>query len=318
MISFHALRRAQTSITTGPIARAERAHQRRLFRRGRFLLIGYGACIGAIVAVSLAQRFEMPIGRLLALPAEHVSAAVRTAEALVLLMTGLLLLIAHLLIVLFALQTASAAVAREKRARTWESLLLTTIDARQIVIGKWWATVQTTFHLYGWLLLWRGAVGLWLIATTRGMSAGAPAIALLVAVLLVAYPLVTMGIAAALGILASVVAHKETTAQRLAVGLHFSLIAGGLLAALGLIMFSPLNASTLWASAVSLASFAPLDGGVLLFNQVLNTGVLLLPRPAVYVLSAVLFAAAGLALICSILLAAQRIAVWQRALPPER
>ncbi len=314
MLSLTALRRAQTNITTGPIARAERAHQRRLFRRGRFVLASYGACIGALAAISLARFFETPIGRLLALPSEQISAAVQTAEALVMLMTSFLVLIAHLLIVSFALQTASAAVAREKRARTWESLLLTTIDARQIVLGKWWATVQTTFHLYGWLLVWRGAVGLWLVATTQD----APAIALFGAGLLVAYPFFNMGVAAALGILASTVARKEGTAQRLAVGLHFSMIAGGVLAALGLIALSPLNASTLWAAALSLASFAPLDGGLLLFNQMLNTSAFLLPGPAVYALSAILFTAVGLALIWSILLAAQRIAVWQRALPPER
>ncbi|MFQ3566720.1 MAG: ABC transporter permease subunit [Aggregatilineales bacterium] len=308
-----ALRRAQTSIITGPIARAERAHQRRLFRRGRFLLAGYGACIGAIVTISLARFFETPIGGLLALPPEQISAAVQTTEALVMLMTSFLVLIAHLLIVLFALQTASASVAREKRARTWESLLLTTIDARQIVLGKWWATMQTTLHLYGWLLLWRGGVGLWLVATTQD----APAIALFGAGLLIAYPFFNMGIAAALGMLASTIARKEGTAQRLAAGLYFSMIAGGVLAALGVIALSPLDASTLWASALSLASFAPLDGGLLLFNQMLNTSAVMLPGPAVYTLATILFTAIGLALICSILLAAQRIAVWQRALPPE-
>lgn len=314
MPSLTALRRAQTSITSGPIARAERAHQRRLFRRGRFLLVGYGACIGAIAITGFARSLETPIGRLLALPPEQISAAMQTAEALVMLMTSFLVLIAHLLIVSFALQTASAAVAREKRARTWESLLLTTIDARQIVLGKWWATVQTTFHLYGWLLLWRGAVGLWLVATTQN----APAMALFGAGLLIAYPSFNIGIAAALGILASTVAGKEGAAHRLAVGLHFSIIAGGVLAALGLIALSPLDNSMLWTSALSLASFAPLDGGMLLFNQMLSTSAFLLPGPAVYALSATLFIAFGLALIYGILLAAQRIAVWQRALPPER
>src|SRR5262249_40556953 len=33
-------------------------------------------------------------------------------------------------------------ITREKEAQTWEMLVLTGIDARQIVRGKWWATIQ--------------------------------------------------------------------------------------------------------------------------------------------------------------------------------
>src|SRR5690606_35757803 len=33
-------------------------------------------------------------------------------------------------------------ILREKQGRTWETLLLTNIDARQIVLGKWWATIR--------------------------------------------------------------------------------------------------------------------------------------------------------------------------------
>jgi hypothetical protein len=37
---------------------------------------------------------------------------------------------------------------RQRRADTWESLILTGIDARQIVLGKWWAVVRQTWRSY--------------------------------------------------------------------------------------------------------------------------------------------------------------------------
>ncbi len=43
---------------------------------------------------------------------------------------------------------AANSIAREKEGQTWEMLVLTGINARQIVRGKWWATVQRQFPRY--------------------------------------------------------------------------------------------------------------------------------------------------------------------------
>jgi ABC-type Na+ efflux pump permease subunit len=37
---------------------------------------------------------------------------------------------------------AGNSITRERHGRTWDALLLTNIDARQIVLGKWWATLM--------------------------------------------------------------------------------------------------------------------------------------------------------------------------------
>src|SRR5262249_24095058 len=45
-------------------------------------------------------------------------------------------------VMLVTLSLAANSISREKNGKTWESLLLTNVDARRIVWGKWGATVQ--------------------------------------------------------------------------------------------------------------------------------------------------------------------------------
>ncbi len=47
-------------------------------------------------------------------------------------------------------------ISREREGQTWEMLVLTGINARQIVRGKWWATVQRQFPRYLMLSFIRG------------------------------------------------------------------------------------------------------------------------------------------------------------------
>lgn len=48
----------------------------------------------------------------------------------------------YIVVTLVTLALAAASISREQTARTWESLLLTNMSARQIVQGKWWATLR--------------------------------------------------------------------------------------------------------------------------------------------------------------------------------
>jgi hypothetical protein len=43
---------------------------------------------------------------------------------------------------------AANSISREREGQTWEMLVLTGVNARQIVRGKWWATVQRQFPRY--------------------------------------------------------------------------------------------------------------------------------------------------------------------------
>jgi hypothetical protein len=51
--------------------------------------------------------------------------------------------VAQYLVVMFiTMGLAANSIAREKQNRTWDTLLLTDLDARRIVWGKWWASLR--------------------------------------------------------------------------------------------------------------------------------------------------------------------------------
>lgn len=60
----------------------------------------------------------------------------------------------YIVVTLVTLALADASISREQTARTWESLLLTNMSARQIVQGKWWATLRALWgdHVLVWFL----------------------------------------------------------------------------------------------------------------------------------------------------------------------
>lgn len=47
----------------------------------------------------------------------------------------------YLIVILITLGLSSNSIARERKGLTWEVLLLTNVDARQVVLGKWWASL---------------------------------------------------------------------------------------------------------------------------------------------------------------------------------
>ena len=48
----------------------------------------------------------------------------------------------YLVVILITLALSAHSIAREKLNRTWDVLLLTNVDAREMVRGKWWASVK--------------------------------------------------------------------------------------------------------------------------------------------------------------------------------
>lgn len=120
------------------ITRAELSHLRRLTAtRSLFRQVthwGRLAMLAGWAAVVLFILLKLPQGRPGVLLWEEI------APLVILLMTGTFIL--HFITVYRSLMLASEATMRERRARTWETLLLTGINTRQLVMGKWWAALR--------------------------------------------------------------------------------------------------------------------------------------------------------------------------------
>jgi ABC-type Na+ efflux pump permease subunit len=302
-----------------PIMRAELAHQQRavLRRGGRMLRALFAFSLVASVGVAALSPLLPQIATALNEPFFYVLEAHRGVLSTLTALLAALLFVQHLLWVSQAAQQASATIAREKQARTWESLLLTGIDARQIIVGKWGATLRTLWEQHQRALLLRALAVVWLalpntagLSLTRGESSvGAVALAALVAAL---YPLMNVSVAAALGVLASLFGRRETTSYQVA-----NLLQGALMIASVGLCFLPILfiRSQAWAQMLPLVFLAPLDGGLLtilgvvLADQELGEWPQLLGAIA---LSAGLYTG----LTWALLRAAQSVAVRQHALPP--
>lgn len=78
----------------------------------------------------------------------------------------------YLVVQLITVGLGANSIRREKQGRTWESLLLTNVDARQIVWGKWWATVRALWDDQLMVALLRFGLAAW--AVTRFVPNAAP------------------------------------------------------------------------------------------------------------------------------------------------
>jgi hypothetical protein len=255
-----------------PVYAAERAN---LARRTRPPRLKFGAAFALLFAASLALTGCL---LLLARTGGSVSAVGSRetyaffSEILRYLNLGLLGMsfVTHLALVFSALILASRSVAREREARTWDALLMTGVDARRLVIGKWWAVLSHVLKADGRNLWLRAAVPIWLGLTgqmSELLSTAphpvvfvlAPAVVLLVSVGMAA-------LAAVCGLMGSLLARDIAGALRSGLGvmalslLLMGMVNGGitpivmwvggmearwLLSALGMILF-----------------LMPLDGGV--------------------------------------------------------
>jgi hypothetical protein len=158
-----------------PIVQAELTFQqrssgarrrRRLLRRllawpGKILL---ALAVMSAVVLLVVEPFVTAIGYDLAsLPAEmHNFAAVILFFIPLIALIPLTLLI-HFRTQLRTLALASNSISREKRGGTWDLLLLTPVSAREIVRGKWWATLKYVWRGYALLTLLRVASLFWLV-----------------------------------------------------------------------------------------------------------------------------------------------------------
>jgi len=116
----------------------------------------------------------------------------------------------YLVLTMITLALASNSISREKRGKTWDNLLLTGVDARQIVWGKWWATLAAMWGDHAAAAALRLGIVAWGVAVLGGEALYQPIIPFLPtmlsylvvgAVLLVGYAVVDAALTAALGLL---------------------------------------------------------------------------------------------------------------------
>lgn len=118
----------------------------------------------------------------------------------------------YVVVTLVTLGLSANSIAREKQGKTWDALLLTGVDARHLVWGKWWATVRTLWKDYALVGMLRLGMVAWLIAATSsefffrpflpGLSAGM-AYLLVGGLVAVLYTVLDAMLTAALGLVAA-------------------------------------------------------------------------------------------------------------------
>jgi ABC-type transport system involved in multi-copper enzyme maturation permease subunit len=138
-------------LNTNPVAHLELHHQWNVIEKSRSGRIWIALALVMLLPALLASLIFFAaalLGRPLASPLTGADASDIGSTALSLGQLSLLTMnvAQYMVVMLVAYGLSSNSIAREKRGRTWENLLLTDISARTIVIGKCWASLRA---LYG-------------------------------------------------------------------------------------------------------------------------------------------------------------------------
>ena len=304
-----------------PVAEAELTHQQRspaLQKWDRWPKIFSGGFIIALIS-NASLLFVPQIAALLSLPVTDLSDLLYGWFGTMIILMGALIVLHHLSFSTAALHLASTSIAREKQGRTWESLVLTGVDAQRIILGKWSATMRTLWQAYRPLLVLRFAVAVWM-----GMSSDLVRVSpffttpplpniFLIGSITAIFPLCYAAFNVTLGLLASLLVTGETAAYRVASLFQFISVAISLsMIALSFALpFVGIESGVV--SFIPALFVTPLDGGMLaLIGLIANRG----EASLFYLIGLLLCIAFYAALTCGALLAARTLAVRQRALPP--
>jgi ABC-type Na+ efflux pump permease subunit len=305
---------SSTARRTNPIARAE---QRRLQRESaytRLPVLRYAFMLAVLLnlLLFLCVTLQEMIAGLLALSTQAFSHAIRDIVDVDALLTGALLFVTHAVTIAQGLQVASSTIAHEKQARTWEMVLLTGIDARRIVYGKWLAAMTSIWSVHRPLLVWRAAALILLCAILLQVELSAspqPIAVVLAPALLLVYSIVGVSAATTIGLVASVIMSGEGSAYRLAMALHLLYIVASLL-----IFFAIAVSLPQFPAALACTLLAPFDAGLTCTTTMLNTFTSPLMIGIQAVVSA-LYAVLCAGLSAALLRISERLAVFQRAIP---
>ena len=308
-------------LNDNPVVWAERSFQQTMTlprSTRRFTVLISSVLIMALVS-SLALALEPQLAAAGAIPPDDLHEALRSWFGVLAIILFVLLMVQHLSLATFGLQVAAVAIPREKQGRTWESLLLTGIDARWIVVGKWWAAVQRVLIGYRPLLVLRFLGVLWLALASEMTDFYAwyeppsSMIIIVYAALIAIFPPIYAAFSAALGLLAGLIMSSQTAAVRIGGLLHLGTIMLSL-ALLFVLVAVTYRLNSSWTVVIPAVFLTPIDSGMLTLLSLLTGGSNSALSYWIGIALCILLYA-GLTLLT--LRIAQALAVRQRALPPN-
>ena len=155
-----------------PVTQAEAQYQGRIMENTRagtiwvglaYLMTYPALLISVVIYLGTLASQIIPGAVVLTLDATSLSIATLTLIFLIAMNIAL-----YVVVTLVTLGLSINSINREKQGKTWDTLLLTGVDARQLVWGKWWATVRTFWKDYVLVGMLRLGMIAWLIAVTDG------------------------------------------------------------------------------------------------------------------------------------------------------
>jgi hypothetical protein len=155
-----------------PVTQAEVQYQERIMENtragsvwvGLAYLMTYPALLLSIVVYLSALASQIIPGSIV-LTFDQNSIALVTVTLIYLIAMSIAL---YVVVTLVTLGLSSNSISREKQGKTWDALLLTGVDARQLVWGKWWATMRTFWKDIALVWMLRLSMIVWLIVVTDG------------------------------------------------------------------------------------------------------------------------------------------------------
>lgn len=241
----------QPAFTQHPITQAEFKYQRHVIdssRAGRFwILLAFLLMIPSLL-ISLALTAAFFIG--LPIPSVIFALPDSVPPPFSTLGIGLLVVMNIALYVVVTMVTYGLAlnsISREKQGKTWDTLLLTEVSARHLVLGKWWATLRALWGDHTMVVLLRLGFTVWLITELVRLAMvsstpilwvdtviGTPVYVLALLFLVVVYTVVDMGFTVALGVLSAVVDLPSVVVTTGAIAARLIVTAGSIIVPLAL------------------------------------------------------------------------------------
>lgn len=323
---------SQPAFTHSPIAQAELAYQQRSERERPWRRwLARGVTLLAVTLALILYGGELA-GALLQRDAAPIADTLGVSVVLLLIFTTAL----HFMLMYRALALTANSITRETQGSTWELLVLTGLDARQIVLGKWWATVRRLWRAYAVLALLRACMAVWFSSFAArqsaviGMSGGfvyievnytPPTVLRLLAagLIVTALTMVNLVFTAACGVLASSEARSDAWARARAMGSRVVLLIAAMFVLLILSVVLWNSPLTLLAELTTRIASTLLDNGLSLVGELATNQPDYLGGDAggYAVLAGVLSVGAYGLLAWSLLMAAQRRLIRRQALPPK-
>ncbi len=299
-----------------PVLLAELAHLERTRRHGSarllfwLLLLAFGISVGLGLAVYLMGRSGSLGAGDLPQRFDTFRDYLGVANALLV----ILILTSGPVLVLETLLINSDSIAREQRAGTWSTLVLTPLSGWQIITGKWRAGQSYVYQHYTGILLLRALGFVWI-----GLTAGSnrfpqvgvdPLVLAFSLAVVMGFLALNVALAGATSLLASFQT-RSISAFGVAIAGQFVLTLA--IAAFNLVLLRPLfwsQEALAWNAAIIMA-ITPLDSGTMAASQLqVSLGDGYLP---VFAAFALLNVALLIALTLGVLRLARRLAVRQGA-----